>query len=1168
MHDRCCKMGYILACLFLLTFAAEAAVINIADEIQTYSSLSGDVVNMSGISELHITGSTTPITGCTIHLNSEDSFFFLENIKPSAVNTSTYLNQIKVNGANAVLNTNIRIVQYVNGTVVIPHSSSYQPLQIYSGFDYTGSSMSLSQYTYYKAAGLGALNDNISSFRLKRGYMATFAQAENGTGISQTYVAQDKDIDILVMPEELNDSISFVYVIPWRWESKKGTCDLNPDAFEASWRYNWNIDLNSTLNWEYVAIRQTRWWPDLGGQNWQTRGVNHLLGYNEPDSADQSNVAVGDAIWSWPDLLWTGLRVGAPAVTDSSSAGMGVNWLYDFIEQADAAGLRVDYVPIHYYRDNESISTFRNYLIDIHNRTGRPLWVTEWNDGCNWTGGDPTDPYVHADRILQMIEAMDDLPFVERYSVYNACSNRELYTDTFTPAGVVYRDHLAPAAYVQAPGKGGFGCALYEFEDSPLDSLYFQNDGTTYGDPAYTAGHSGQAIDLDGSNDYVMLPEHLADADDFTFAAWVRWDGGNQWQRLFDFGANNLRYMFLTPRSGGNTLRFAIKNGGSEQIVETSQLASGAWVHVAVTISGTTGRLYTNGVLRNTNTSMTINPSDLGAMTNYLGRSHFVQDPLYNGRIDDVHIANYALTGMQIAGLYNGTVGHFPPAFLSGSITKPGVLQGNAYDASLSIYDVGGFDESGMLTFSKVSGPAWLNVAADGTLSGTPGPADAGDNIFTVRVMDSQDAYDDAGLTIHVETNPTIAWWRFEEGSSGAEVPGTSSWTTYRVGTPDVSGNGNHLCDYWDGATGSGINYSSNVAAIAGKTNTLSGISEGGSYPSMFTWSDQSAPAGIDLETAVLSAWTIEALVYPTEIAGQNRGIVGRDGKRSSTDAASPLYFNIQSNGTLLCTYYDQAGITHDAQSATVLTTNRWYYVAATCDGINLKLWLADLTAGQTTAVQVASVNVSGSADPDFGPWPDNGRGSWSVFRGYWNSGDVDRFMGNIDEVRISAAALDINGQGLLIDNTMPPSFTADPISNDDAIELTDYAGYSLTLYAQDVDGIETVTFSKDAGPDWLTVAGDGTLSGVPGDSDVGPNIFTVRVTDHGGLYDTAAMTIAVANIYSGTQGIDDLLGLAGQWLMTGCIDIPACSGADLDGDNDVDISDFSVLASNWLNLE
>ena len=1151
--------------VFLFSFTAIADTINIVDDIQTYASLTGDTVNMSGVSELHVTSATTPISACTINLNSEDSFFFLENIEPSAVNTSAYLSQIKVDGASAVLGTNIRIVQYVNGTVVIPHASSYQPLTVYSGFDYTGTSMSLGQS---KNDSLGALNNDISSFKLKRGYMATFS----GTESSRTYVAQDKDINIIVMPEELNDSVYCVSVFPWRWVGKKGASDDYPLDLDPDWWYDWGSGVYSTQDAEYVAMRHHDGWDSLI-RDWWGQSVDHLLGFNEPDKLDQANLTVSQAVSLWSGLLATGLRLGAPAVTDSSGTDVGVDWLYNFIDQADAAGLRVDYIPVHYYRcysNNDypqgAADQLYYYLRDIHNRTGRPIWVTEWNNGASWTTCDDPTYEQNRDVVEAMMNRMDNAPWVERYSIYSKVEyTRQTHYDEggLTPMGVMYRDHVSPAAYLQTPAKGGFGCAYYEFENDAVDSLYSLNDGVVHGTEGYTTGHSGQAIDLDGSNDYVMLPENLADCDDFTFAAWVYWDGGGSWQRIFDFGANTERYMFLSPNCSGSNLRFAIKNGGSEQQINTSTLATGTWVHVAVTLSGNTGKLFVNGSQVASNTSMTINPSGLQAFSNYLGRSHFVQDTLFNGRLDDVRIANYALANTQITALYNGTVGNIPPVFLDDPITKPNILSGNAYSGTL-FYDAGDADADDVLTFSKISGPDWLTIDADGTLSGVPGVTDAGNNTFTVRVTDSQSAYDDATLSIYVETDPTLAWWTFEEGTAGAEVPGTSDWTTYQVGTPDMSGNGNHLCDYWDGPGNSSITYSSNVPTVTGVTNTLSGLSEGGSYPSMFTWSDQSGPVGIDLETVVMSEWTIEAFIYPTEIAGQNRGIVGRDGKRSSTDVASPLYFNIQSGGTLRCTYYDQAATVHDAQSTVTLTTNNWYYVAATCDGTNLKLWLADLTTGETTATQVASTDVSGSSDPDFGPWLDGGRGNWSVFRGYWSSGDVDRFMGNIDEVRISAAALDVNSEGLLFLGNVAPSFTTDPISNAGGIELTDYAGNSLAIYADDPES-GPLTFSKDSGPDWLMVASDGTLSGVPADSISGTDTFTVRVTDNGGLYDTATMTIDVANVYSGVLGVEDLLGLAAQWLMTDCTDTPACDGADLSGDTGVDMEDVRLMAHNWL---
>ncbi|MCU0779605.1 MAG: Ig domain-containing protein, partial [Akkermansiaceae bacterium] len=51
-------------------------------------------------------------------------------------------------------------------------------------------------------------------------------------------------------------------------------------------------------------------------------------------------------------------------------------------------------------------------------------------------------------------------------------------------------------------------------------------------------------------------------------------------------------------------------------------------------------------------------------------------------------------------------------------------------------------------------------------------------------------------------------------------------------------------------------------------------------------------------------------------------------------------------------------------------------------------------------------------------------------------------------------------------------------------------------------------------GPDWLTIAPDGALSGKPENSDVGPNLFTVRVTDAEGLFAEAELRIEV------TEGI------------------------------------------------
>lgn len=199
--------------------------------------------------------------------------------------------------------------------------------------------------------------------------------------------------------------------------------------------------------------------------------------------------------------------------------------------------------------------------------------------------------------------------------------------------------------------------AYLKFEGDTQDSVGVYH-GTASGTPAYAPGQTGQAIDLDGADDFVTLPAGLADTEDITIAAWVKWDGGNPWQWLWNFGSGTSYYMFLTPRSGDNTLRFAITNSSwaSEQQLNAAQLPTGQWVHVAVTIAGTTGRLYVNGSLVNTNSAMTLDPASLNAGLNYLGKSQFA-DPLFNGQIDDFRVYHEALSATSVAQLARTQMG-------------------------------------------------------------------------------------------------------------------------------------------------------------------------------------------------------------------------------------------------------------------------------------------------------------------------------------------------------------------------------------------------------------------------------------------------------------------------------------------------------------------------------
>ncbi|MFC8197639.1 beta-L-arabinofuranosidase domain-containing protein [Streptomyces sp. NPDC057298] len=177
-------------------------------------------------------------------------------------------------------------------------------------------------------------------------------------------------------------------------------------------------------------------------------------------------------------------------------------------------------------------------------------------------------------------------------------------------------------------------------------------------DPAVLAvtGKFGTAAEnVRGSYQYVNLPAAVLNGSAaITLSAWVKPTHNANWTRVFDFGNNNTRYMYLAARNAGGVPRFAITTngpGGEQGLNGTAALPLNQWSHLAVTISGSTGTLYVNGASVAQNTAMTLNPSSLGALTNnWLGRSNF-DDPVFAGAYDEFNVWSRALTAAEITSL-------------------------------------------------------------------------------------------------------------------------------------------------------------------------------------------------------------------------------------------------------------------------------------------------------------------------------------------------------------------------------------------------------------------------------------------------------------------------------------------------------------------------------------
>ena len=386
-----------------------------------------------------------PIDNGEVHLDSEDAVLIIEKFRPTQVR-DLFLSKLSVDGEIAKLGYNVRLTPFVNGTLVQAHGSDYKPLTTYNQTQYNGEGRAFSQHKYYKAKELGEDNDKIISFVLKRGYMATFAQNQDGTGESKVYIARDRDLKIAQLPSGLREEVSFIRVFPWRWTAKKGFGGKYQNALnlESYWRYDWGAGGPSTLDMEYVPMKHNGKWPSFKQIN-SLQHVTHLLGFNEPMKEKQGNLTMEQCLNLWPKLQASGLRLGSPCTTDGT-----IDWLYEFMDKAKARGYRVDFVTVHYYKGGWSDEQFIAWMRAIHEKTGLPLWVTEFNNGADWVKGHNPSLQQNASALLRYSKAMDECDFIERYAVFNLHhGNRAIISKggDLTPAGKAYRDNLSAEAY-------------------------------------------------------------------------------------------------------------------------------------------------------------------------------------------------------------------------------------------------------------------------------------------------------------------------------------------------------------------------------------------------------------------------------------------------------------------------------------------------------------------------------------------------------------------------------------------------------------------------------------------------------------------------------------------------------------------------------------------------
>jgi hypothetical protein len=223
------------------------------------------------------------------------------------------------------------------------------------------------------------------------------------------------------------------------------------------------------------------------------------------------------------------------------------------------------------------------------------------------------------------------------------------------------------------------GCAaasLCALKAALVHRYQFNGTGTTATDSVGTAHGTVVNTQLSGngsvilggaaSNQFVNLPSGIvSQLTNATFEAWVTWNGGGGWQRIFDFGdsvaTKASTTLYLTPQAGSSpnysvpaTLLTGFKRADQTTAQElnlwaASAMTTGTVVHVAVVVDDGNDQiaLYQNGMLESSS-AFADSLSSLNDVHNRLGQSQYSVDPEFGGTIFEFRIYNAALSASAI----------------------------------------------------------------------------------------------------------------------------------------------------------------------------------------------------------------------------------------------------------------------------------------------------------------------------------------------------------------------------------------------------------------------------------------------------------------------------------------------------------------------------------------
>lgn len=242
--------------------------------------------------------------------------------------------------------------------------------------------------------------------------------------------------------------------------NKKGSCytlvsknwSYKTHDVGAHWMYNWGIRTNAKIpdNVEFVPMfwgRSSVTDANIAylKQQKAERKLKYVLGFNEPDGAEQANMTVAEAIALWPKLEEIGVPLGSPAAVNPTGP-----WMKEFMAKAEELGLRIDFIAVHGYPGSNPFS-----IIDMVKKTyaayKRPIWITEFAV-AHWAATTPANNIYSEASVKtfmeQVLPMLDQIDYVHRYAWFDGRQAQLITSSLFDDNGVITSVGQTYAAHV------------------------------------------------------------------------------------------------------------------------------------------------------------------------------------------------------------------------------------------------------------------------------------------------------------------------------------------------------------------------------------------------------------------------------------------------------------------------------------------------------------------------------------------------------------------------------------------------------------------------------------------------------------------------------------------------------------------------------------------------